>query len=103
MQRLTVKICQKLLSVFLTLKLNQQYQRIKKSLDRNIKLSDGGGLYLLLDKKNGVYWRFDYVRPITKKRATIAIGVYPACSLAKARSKRNEFREQLTQNLDPQF
>ncbi|MQW93302.1 DUF4102 domain-containing protein [Acinetobacter wanghuae] len=75
----------------------------KKSLDRNIKLSDGGSLYLLLDKKDGVYWRFDYVRPITKKRATIAIGVYPAYSLAKARSKRNEFREQLTQNLDPQF
>lgn len=73
----------------------------KKSLDRNIKLSDGGGLYLLLDKKGGAYWRFDYVRPITKKRATIAIGVYPVCSLATARAKRNEFREQLAQNIDP--
>lgn len=73
----------------------------KKSFERNIKLSDGGGLYLLLDKKGGAYWRFDYIRPITKKRATIAIGVYPSCTLASARAKRSEFREQLAQNIDP--
>lgn len=73
----------------------------KKSFEKNIKLSDGGGLYLLLDKKGGAYWRFDYIRPITKKRATIAIGVYPSCTLASARAKRSEFREQLAQNIDP--
>ena len=73
----------------------------KKSFEKNIKLSDGGGLYLLLDTKGGAYWRFDYVRPITKKRATIAIGVYPSCTLASARAKRGEFREQLVQNIDP--
>ncbi|WP_374668288.1 tyrosine-type recombinase/integrase [Acinetobacter sp.] len=73
----------------------------KKSSEKNIKLSDGGGLYLLLDTKGGAYWRFDYVRPITKKRATIAIGVYPSCTLASARAKRGEFREQLVQNIDP--
>ena len=73
----------------------------KKSSEKNIKLSDGGGLYLLLDRKGGAYWRFDYVRPITKKRATIAIGVYPSCTLASARAKRGEFREQLVQNIDP--
>ena len=43
----------------------------KKSFEKNTKLSDGGGLYLLLDKKGGAYWCFDYVRPISKKRATI--------------------------------
>jgi len=73
----------------------------KKSFEKNIKLSDGGGLYLLLDKKGGAYWRFDYIRPITKKRATIAIGVYPSCTLASARAKRSGFREQLAQNIDP--
>ncbi|MEG2749915.1 MAG: integrase, partial [Acinetobacter sp.] len=49
----------------------------KKSFEKIIKLSDGGGLYLLLDTKGGTYWRFDYIRPISRKRATIAIGVYP--------------------------
>lgn len=73
----------------------------KKTFEKIIKLSDGGGLYLLLDKKGGAYWRFDYIRPITKKRATIAIGVYPSCTLASARAKRSEFREQLAQNIDP--
>lgn len=73
----------------------------KKSFEKNIKLSDGGGLYLLLDKKGGAYWRFDYVRPSTKKRATIAIGIYPTVSLATARVKRVEYREWLAQSIDP--
>ena len=73
----------------------------KKRPDKPIKLSDGGGLYLLLDKKGGTYWRFDYVRPITKKRSTIGIGVYPSIALAEARKRREEFKELLAQNIDP--
>lgn len=73
----------------------------KKAMDKVKKLSDGGGLYLLLDKKGGTYWRFDYVRPITNKRSTISIGVYPAISLADARRQREEFKELLANNTDP--
>lgn len=73
----------------------------KKTLDKIKKLSDGGGLYLLLDKKGGTYWRLDYVRPITKKRATLALGVYPELSLADARREREECKELLAQGLDP--
>ena len=73
----------------------------KKSFEKNMKLSDGGGLYLLLDKKGGAYWRFDYIRPISKKRATISIGIYPSCTLSNARARRTEFRELLAQNIDP--
>lgn len=58
----------------------------KKLFEKNIKLSDGGGLYLLLDKKGVAYWRFDYVRPISEKRATIVIGIYPSCTLSNARA-----------------
>ncbi len=73
----------------------------KKTFEKNIKLSDGGGLYLLLDKKGGAYWRFDYMRPYSKKRATLALGVYPRCTLAAARAKREEFRLLLSQCVDP--
>ena len=73
----------------------------KKLFEKNIKLSDGGGLYLLLDKKGGAYWRFDYVRSATKKRATIAIEIYPTVSLAADRVKRVEYRELLAQSIDP--
>ena len=72
----------------------------KKTFEKIIKLSDGSGLYLLLDKKGGAYWRFDYVRPYSKKRATSAIGIYPSCTLPIARAKRSEFRELLSQNID---
>ena len=82
-------------------KIKSAISMLKKSFEKNIKLSDGGGLYLLLDRKGGAYWRFDYIRPISKKRATIAIGIYPSCTLARARAKRSEFRELLAQNIDP--
>ena len=47
------------------------------------KHSDGGGMYLLV-KAGGKYWRMDY--RFTEKRKTLALGVYPEVSLAKARS-----------------
>ncbi|MEB5928616.1 Arm DNA-binding domain-containing protein [Acinetobacter schindleri] len=67
----------KLVVGFTDSKIKSAISMQKKAFEKNIKLSDGGGLYLLLDKKGGAYWRFDYVRPATKKRVTIAIGIYP--------------------------
>lgn len=76
----------------------------KKEIDKKAqKLSDGQGLYLFLDKANGVYWRFDYTRPISKKRNTISIGLYPEITLAQARAERDKFRSQLAQGLDPKI
>jgi len=62
------------------------------------KHSDGGGMYLLV---NGVgkYWRLDY--RFEGKRKTLALGVYPEVSLAKARKRREEAREQLADGIDP--
>ena len=82
-------------------KIRSAISQHKKSPDKATKLSDGGGLYLLIDKKGGTYWRYDYVRPITKKRSTIGIGVYPAIGLADARRVREEFKELIAQNIDP--
>jgi len=47
--------------------------------EKAYKLSDGGGLYLLVTK-SGKYWRYDY--RINGKRKTLAIGKYPDIPLA---------------------
>ena len=62
------------------------------------KHADGGGMYLLV-KASGRYWRMDYTH--ANKRKTLALGVYPEVSLAKARKRREEARERLAEGLDP--
>ena len=55
-------------------------------------------MYLLV-KASGRYWRMDYTH--ADKRKTLALGVYPEVSLAKARKRREEARELLAEGLDP--
>ncbi len=62
------------------------------------KHTDGEGMYLLV-KAGGKYWRMDY--RFAEKRKTLALGVYPAVSLLKARQRREAARELLAENLDP--
>ena len=62
------------------------------------KHTDGVGMYLLV-KAGGKYWRMDYTHE--GKRKTLAIGVYPAVGLAKARKRRESAREQLAEGIDP--
>lgn len=62
------------------------------------KHSDGGGMYLLVNA-TGKYWRMDY--RFNGKRKTLALGVYPAVSLAQARKARDAARENLAQHIDP--
>lgn len=69
-----------------------------KFTGKAIKHTDGQGLYLLVNQA-GKYWRMDYA--FAGKRKTLALGVYPAVSLAKARKRRDEAREQLAENIDP--
>ena len=62
------------------------------------KHTDGGGLYLLV-KAAGKYWRMDYAH--ADKRKTLALGVYPAVSLANSRQGRDKARKLLAQGIDP--
>ena len=63
------------------------------------KLSDTGGLYLLVMPTGARYWRLDY--RFAGKRRTLAIGVYPLVSLANARARREDARVCLARNIDP--
>lgn len=67
----------------------------KKAGDKH---SDGGGLYLLVTAA-GKYWRLNY-RYLGKQK-TLALGVYPAVSLAAARKARDQARELLAGGKDP--
>ncbi len=62
------------------------------------KHSDGGGMYLHITKA-GKYWRMNY--RFAGKQKTLALGVYPAVSLAEARQGRDKARKLLAQGTDP--
>lgn len=67
--------------------------------EKDYKLPDGGGLYLLIKKAGGKYWRFNY--RFAGKHATLALGVYPDIPLNTARKRRDEARNVLAENRDP--
>ena len=73
----------------------KQVKQVKPTGDKH---SDGQGMYLLVNSA-GKYWRLDY--RFLGKRKTLALGVYPAVSLAKARARRLEAREQIADGIDP--
>ncbi len=72
--------------------------RNAKPGDRPRKLADEKGLYLLVNVA-GKYWRWDY--RFAGKRKTMALGVYPEVSLAKARAELARARELLAAGQDP--
>lgn len=73
--------------------------RNAKPSAKAFKLSDGGGMYLLVKPDGGRYWRLDY--RFAGKRRTLALGIYPTLRLSDARTRREEARRLLVQNLDP--
>lgn len=63
------------------------------------KLSDGGGLYLLVNPNGSKWWRLDY--RFAGKRNTLSMGVFPDVSLKNARDKREAARKLLATGHDP--
>jgi len=57
-----------------------------KAEDKQYKLYDKKGLYLIVTPGGGKYWRFDYT--FQGRRKTISLGVYPEVTLKEARVKR---------------
>ncbi len=63
------------------------------------KISDAGGMYLLVKPDGGRYWRLDY--RFAGKRRTLALGVYPITTLSSARTQRDEAHRLLARDIDP--
>ncbi len=66
---------------------------------RPIRLSDGAGLYLLVQPDGAKWWRFNYETPTGRK--TLSFGVYPTVTLAKARERREAARALVAEGRDP--
>lgn len=67
--------------------------------DKPRKLSDAGGLFLLVAMSGGKLWRFSY--RFARKQKTLAFGAYPAVSLIEARAKRDAAKVLLAKGIDP--
>lgn len=69
--------------------------------DGGKKLSDGGGLFMLLHPSGSKSWRMKYTRPGDRKEDSLVIGSYPSTTLKMARKRREEVKELLAQGVDP--
>jgi integrase len=79
--------------------LNDTRVRTAKASDRPLKLSDGGGLYLLLKPSGSKLWRLAY--RFDGKQKTLALGIYPTVTLKLARERRDDAKRLLADNIDP--
>lgn len=81
------------------MKLTDTQIKQAKAREKDFKLSDGRGLYLLITKTGSKYWRLKY--RFAGKEKLLSIGVYPEVTLKKARKATTEARELLEQGIDP--
>ncbi|WP_233863013.1 tyrosine-type recombinase/integrase [Paraburkholderia adhaesiva] len=73
--------------------------RNAKPIDRQQKLFDGGGLFLLVKPSGSRRWVLKY--RFAGKEKSLALGVYPEVSLSEARKRRDEARDKLAAGTDP--
>lgn len=79
--------------------LNELVCRNVKPAEAPRKISDGGGLFLLVNPGGSKLWRMAY--RINGKQKTLSFGRYPSTSLAEARKKREGAKILLGKGLDP--
>ena len=82
-----------------TLPINDTQIKNAKPKDKNYKLIDGQGLYILVKTNGSKLWRFNY--KFDGKEQTYAIGSYPEISLLNARQKREELRAKVANGVNP--
>ncbi len=81
------------------MKLTARQISTAKPTEKPYKLSDGGGLYLLVNPNGSRYWRMKY--RYAGKEKLLSIGVYPDVTLAEARDKRTQAKRILAAGDEP--
>ena len=79
--------------------LNDTTIRNAKPQNKQYKLFDGGGLFLLVTPTGGKLWRLKYRLGGNEK--LLSLGQYPAISLKDARTRRDDAKEQVAKGIDP--
>ena len=82
-------------------RLSDRQLKAVKATGKDFVLTDGDGLQLRVRASGSMIWNFNYREPVTKNRLNMALGPYPALSLANARKKAQEARELLALGIDP--
>jgi len=77
---------------------NLQIQKAKPK-EKQYKLSDGRGMYLIVAPRGGRYWRLDY--RFNGKRQTLSLGTFPSTSLKEARRKCEKTKSLIEDGIDP--
>jgi integrase len=70
-----------------------------KKGEKQVKLSDGDGMYLLVTPAGGKCWRLKYRHG--GKEKVLALGTYPEITLSEARRHRDEARTLIANGVDP--
>nr|WP_314901577.1 integrase arm-type DNA-binding domain-containing protein [uncultured Deefgea sp.] len=71
-----------------------------KAKEKDYRLYDGGGLFLLIKSNGTKIWRFKYTKPNGVETLT-SFGEFPVVTLANARGLREEAKSLLAKSLDP--
>jgi len=75
--------------------------RAAKSTDKQFKLFDEGGLFLIVKPSGGKLWRLKY-RHLGKEQQ-LSVGRYPDVGLKDARERRDEARKLIANGKNPTF
>ncbi|MES1192435.1 MAG: integrase arm-type DNA-binding domain-containing protein [Steroidobacter sp.] len=79
--------------------LNDTKIRNAKPRDKAFKLTDGGGLTLIVNPNGSRWWRLRY--RFNGREKMLSLGVYPDVSLKQARDQRDEARRTIAAGNDP--
>lgn len=79
--------------------LTENVVRDAEPREKTYKLSDTGGLFVMVNPDGSRWWRLRY--KYGEKERGISLGVYPLVSLKLARQRRDDARRMLQDGLDP--
>jgi len=80
-------------------KLTENSIRKAQVLEKQYKMYDGGGMFLLIHPNGSKYWRMKYT--FDRKSKLASFGVWPGVSLKEARERRNEAKKKIKMGINP--